>query len=267
MSDFHKRLTAVKQVEFLGIHTHALSFTDFFDISDEWLKRQEDRSITVACVNVNCCVSALQENLLELYNCADIRTQDSRPFVLWTRAFYYKDADQLNAPDLMLEAAKRAAEKRYRFYLYGGREGAPEKMEAYLKEMYPAVDIVGKYSPPFRPLSDEEDAEICRMINRADPDFLWIGLGSPKQDVWIADHRDKIKGAIIIASGATFDFYSGEIKRAPKWVRFLGLEWFYRLCSDPKRLWKRYTVYNAIFLVKFFLQLVGLRKSQDKRKN
>lgn len=259
MTDFNKRLAAAKLVDFLGIYTHALSYTDFFDIANAWLKLREDRSISVACVNVNCCVSALRGELHDLYNGADIRTQDSRPFVLWTRAFYYKKADQLDAPDLMLQAAKRASEKRYRFYLYGGRKGAPEKMEAYLKARYPAVNIVGRYSPPFRSLSDEEDVEICRMINDTNPDFLWIGLGSPKQDVWIANHRNKIKGAIIIASGATFDFFSGDIKRAPEWMRFIGLEWLHRLCTDSKRLWKRYTVYNVIFLFYFVLQLFGHR--------
>lgn len=266
MTDFHTRLAAAKKVNFIGIHTHALSFDEFFGIAEAWLERQEDRSISVACVNVNCCVSALLENLQDLYGNADIRTQDSQPFVLWTRAFFYRKADRLDAPSLMLEGAKRSAEKAYRFYLYGGREGVPEKMEAYLKEMYPAVNIVGKYSPPFRALSEKEDAEISRIINDADPDFLWVGLGSPKQDMWIADHRDKIKGAVIIASGATFDFFSGEIKKAPKWVSSIGFEWFYRLCADPRRLWKRYTVYNGIFLFNFLLQLSGLKNFGNKKK-
>ena len=100
---------------------------------------------------------------------------------------------------------------------------------------------------------------MCEMINRARPDFLWVGLGSPKQDVWISEHREKIRGTIMVASGATFDFFSGRIKQAPLWIREAGFEWMYRLTKDFRRLWVRYLVYNFIFVVMFGLQLAGLR--------
>lgn len=101
------------------------------------------------------------------------------------------------------------------------------------------------------------------MINDAQPDFVWIGLGSPKQDIWIHERREKIRGSIIIPSGATFDFFSGRIKQAPDWIRNLGLEWLYRLTQDFRRLWKRYTVYNFIFIVAFTLQQLRLLKFEE----
>ncbi|EKD87636.1 MAG: glycosyl transferase, WecB/TagA/CpsF family [uncultured bacterium] len=158
----------------------------------------------------------------------------------------------------MEEVSKKAKEKGYSFFLYGGYPNAPEKIEDFLKQKFEGINIVGKYSPPFRQSTDEEDREICEMINAANPDFLWIGLGSPKQDIWIHEHKEKLHGCIIIPSGATFDFFSGKIKQAPKWIRNLGIEWLFRLFHDFKRLWVRYTIYNVLFLFVFFLQLIRI---------
>lgn len=243
----------------LGIHMDCLSYEEMYDLFDQWLTRKDSRSHTLSLVNVNCCVSALlNNNLRGVFNSADIVGIDSMPFLYWARVFYYRKSDRIYAPDLFLDISSRAKEKGYTFYLYGGYPDAPDKLEAYLKHHYEGIRIVGKYSPPFRPLTEEEDQEICMMINRAQPDFFWIGLGSPKQDIWLHEHRDKIKGTIMIPSGATFDFYSGRIKQAPRWIRQSGFEWLYRLFQDFRRLWVRYTIYNIIFIVVFSLQLLGI---------
>ena len=164
----------------------------------------------------------------------------------------------------MLEISSKAEQKNYTFFLYGGYPDAPDKMEAYLKERFQGVQIVGKYSPPFRLLTEEEDQAVCEMINEAQPDYLWIGLGSPKQDYWINEHRDKITGSIIMPSGATFDFFSGRIKQAPKRIRDTGFEWLYRLTQDFRRLWVRYTVYNVVFVVAFALQLLRILRFENE---
>jgi N-acetylglucosaminyldiphosphoundecaprenol N-acetyl-beta-D-mannosaminyltransferase len=182
------------------------------------------------------------------------------PFLKWARAFYKKDSDRLYAPDLMLEVSNKAREHGYRFFLYGGDRDAPDKIEAYLSERFEGIRVVGKYSPPFRPLTQEEDEAVCKMINETDADFVWVGLGSPKQDVWISEHRERIRGTIMVASGATFDFFSGKIKQAPVWIRNAGFEWLYRLTKDFRRLWVRYIVYNLIFVLMFALQLTKLRR-------
>jgi N-acetylglucosaminyldiphosphoundecaprenol N-acetyl-beta-D-mannosaminyltransferase len=247
----------------LGINMDCLSYDDMHRIFREWLSDKETRSHTLALINVNCCVSALfDKRLVNLYNSADILGVDSMPFLRWARAFHNKKADRFYAPDLMLETSRKAKEFGYTFFLYGGAPGAPDKMEAYLRKQFEGINIVGKYSPPFRPLTVEEDQAVCDMINAAKPDIVWVGLGSPKQDVWISEHRERIRGSIMIASGATFDFFSGRIKQAPEWIRNTGFEWAFRLTQDFRRLWVRYTVYNFIFLIMFALQLTGLRQSE-----
>ena len=112
---------------------------------------------------------------------------------------------------------------------------------------YPELHITGMCAPPFRPLTEEEDEEIIREINAAKPDFLWVGLGAPKQEIWMAEHKNKVS-SIMIGVGAGFDFHAGTVKRAPVWMQKCGLEWLYRLLQDPKRLWRRYVVTNSKFI-------------------
>jgi N-acetylglucosaminyldiphosphoundecaprenol N-acetyl-beta-D-mannosaminyltransferase len=248
------------KMNILGIKMDCLSYGEMHRIFDRWLSDKESRSHSLALINVNCCVSALfDRRLVDLYNSADIVGIDSMPFLKWARAFYKNESDRFYAPDLMLEVSSKAKERGYTFFLYGGAQDAPDKIEEYLSERYEGIKVVGKYSPPFRALTAEEDDAVCEMINQARPDFLWVGLGSPKQDVWISEHREKIRGTIMVASGATFDFFSGRIKQAPQWIRESGFEWLYRLSKDFRRLWVRYLVYNFIFVVMFGLQLAGLR--------
>jgi len=249
------------KMNILGIKLDCLSYSDMFPIFNKWLSDKSSRSHSLAAVNVNCCVTSLfDKRLLSLYNSADLVGIDSMPFLRWARLFHNKKSDRFYPPDMIFEIAAKAKEHGYTFFFYGGSPGAPDKMEEYLTQRYEGLKVVGKYSPPFRPLTEEEDAEVCEMINRAKPDFLWIGLGSPKQDVWISEHREKIRGTIMIASGALFDFLSGRIKQAPVWIRQSGFEWLYRLTKDFRRLWVRYTVYNLVFLFMFGLQLIGLRR-------
>ena len=254
------------KMNILGINLDCLSYTDMYPIFDLWLSDKNDRSHSLALVNVNGCVSALfDKRLRDIYNSADLVGIDSMPFRYWARTFYRKDSDRFYAPDLMLEISSKAKGKNYTFFLYGGYPGAPDKIEAYLKERFDGIKVVGKYSPPFKTLTEEEDQAVCDMINEAQPDFLWVGLGSPKQDVWIHEHRERIRGSIIVASGATFDFFSGRIKQAPEFIRNMGIEWLYRLTQDFRRLWVRYTVYNVIFVVVFVLQLLRIVKfGEDK---
>jgi len=241
----------------LGINIKPLSYEDMFPVYDGWLANKNDRAHSLAVINVHICVSALMDKKLrEIYNSVDLAGIDSMPFLLWARAFYRKDSDRFYAPDLMLQVGSRVKDKGYTFFLYGGYPGSPDKIEEYLKNRFDDICVVGKYSPPFHELSREEDDAICDAINLAKPDFLWIGLGSPRQDVWIHEHREKLRGCVIVPSGATFDFFSARIKQAPKWIRDIGFEWLFRLTQDFRRLWVRYTIYNVIFLAFFFLQQI-----------
>ena len=204
----------VTKMNILGINLDCLSYEEMHQVFRGWLTDKNSRSHSLALVNVNCCISALfDKRLLNLYNSADLVGVDSMPFLRWARAFYNEKSDRFYAPDLMLEASSKAKDLGYTFFLYGGSPSAPDKIEEYLQERFDGIDIVGKYSPPFRALTEEEDQAVCDMINLAKPDILWVGLGSPKQDVWISEHREKIRGTIMVASGATFTSSAGELSR------------------------------------------------------
>jgi len=243
----------------LGINIQCLSYNDMYPIFDEWLANKESRSHALAVINVHICVSALfNKYLRDLYNTVDMSGSDGMPFLIWARAFFNNDSDRFYAPDLMHEVSAMAKEKGYTFFLYGGYPGANDKIEDYLKKRHPGINVVGKYTPPFRQLTDDEDKEFCDTVNTLRPDFIWVGLGSPKQDIWIREHLEKIRGSIFMPSGATFDFFSGRVRQAPTWIRNIGFEWLYRLTQDFRRLWIRYTIYNAVFLFFFALQLMKI---------
>jgi N-acetylglucosaminyldiphosphoundecaprenol N-acetyl-beta-D-mannosaminyltransferase len=226
---------------------------------DVWIRDRDGRRHSVAAVNVNCCVSGLLvPDVRALYQKADLLGIDSMPFLYVARILKNKKSDRLYAPDMMLETAKVSHARGYKFFLYGGSPGAPEAMAKTLEVAAPDVSIVGMLSPPFRALTPEEDDQICKTIVDSGANIVWAGLGSPKQDVWIAQHREKLPGCVLIASGATFDFFSGRIKQAPRWIRSAGLEWLYRLTQDPRRLLKRYTLYNVLFLLALPLELIGV---------
>jgi N-acetylglucosaminyldiphosphoundecaprenol N-acetyl-beta-D-mannosaminyltransferase len=248
-----------KTIRFLGLPLHCVSYQDTFQIFDKWINTRPHRGRSVALINVNCCVSGLLDrNVRRLYQQADLLGIDSMPFLHIARLFKNKSSDRLYAPDMMLEAAKESQRRGYKFFLYGGAEGAPETMANFLKSAHPDVQIAGTLSPPFRQQTAEEDEADCRTILESGANIVWVGLGSPKQDLWIADHCDKLPGCILIASGATFDFFSGRIKQAPRLIRNIGFEWLFRLFQDPQRLWKRYTLYNFLFLGAILLEVTGL---------
>lgn len=180
-------------------------------------------------------------------NSAAIAVPDGKPLSLICRLRGYRAAQRVAGPDLMPEILQLSEEKGYRHYFYGSTEQTLESLERNLRRKYPRLNIAGIYSPPFRKLTEEEDIETIKMINDSKPDFLWVGLGAPKQERWMYEHRGKIH-AVMLGVGAAFDFHAGTAKRAPKWMQEFYLEWLYRLIQDPKRLLGRYVRSNAQFI-------------------
>jgi N-acetylglucosaminyldiphosphoundecaprenol N-acetyl-beta-D-mannosaminyltransferase len=200
------------------------------------------------------------QEIKRIYNQADVIAPDGMPFVRWMQNIDHLKCDQFDATSILYNLAEHSRITGYTFYLYGGYEDVLEKMRYNLIKQFPHIQIVGSYSPPFKPLSNEEDREICEEINTLKPDIICVGLGTPKQDYWIDAHIEKIRGAVFIPSGAIFDFIGGRVSRAPQWISHAGFEWLYRLMGrDFTRLWYRYTVLNFKFLWNFGLQVFGLR--------
>jgi N-acetylglucosaminyldiphosphoundecaprenol N-acetyl-beta-D-mannosaminyltransferase len=201
------------------------------------------------CVsNVHTTVMAYEdEKYRAVQNNAAMALPDGAPLSGYCRLKGIRRAKRVTGPDLMGEIFKVSSAKGYRHFFYGSKQKTLEDMKKRVLELYPDLNIVGMYSPPFRDLTKDEDEEIVRMINDAKPDFVWIGLGAPKQEIWMARHKGIIEG-VMIGVGAGFDYYAGNIKRAPWLMQVLYLEWLYRLMQDPRRLWKRYVTTNVKFV-------------------
>lgn len=209
----------------------------------------EDLRGKYICVsNVHTVVMSYEdEKYRNIQNSAAMVLPDGKPLSVVSRLRGYKEAQKVSGPDLMPAMFRVSEEKEYTHYFYGSTEETLGKLKEALLKQYPKLKIVGMYSPPFRPLTQEEDEEMIQQINDASPDFIWIGLGAPKQERWMYAHKDKLCG-VMLGVGAGFDFHAGTVKRAPVWMQKCGLEWLHRLTQDPKRLFKRYVVTNSKFL-------------------
>jgi N-acetylglucosaminyldiphosphoundecaprenol N-acetyl-beta-D-mannosaminyltransferase len=178
---------------------------------------------------------------------ADVVEPDGMPLVLLARWRGVK-AERVCGPDFMPELVRRGVPLGRSHFFFGGAPGVPEELARRLGEAYPGLRVAGTMSPPFRDLTAEEEASVEAEINAAKPDYVWVGLGAPKQDLWVAEHRARLDATALLAVGAAFDFHSGRRRRAPRWMQRTGTEWLFRLLMEPRRLASRYTVVNARFL-------------------
>ncbi len=230
----------------LGVHVSATSFEEARDRVVN--APAEGERLAVHYISVNTIVEADSEpDLKELLNRGDLVAPDGMPLV-WLGKLRGREMTRCYGPDSMLAIIDKAQANGSTHYFYGGAEGVPELLRDELLKRYPEMKVVGMYSPPFRALTPEEDEAIVQQINDTNADFVWIGLGSPKQDRWVADHRDRLNAAAVLAVGAAFDYNAGLLRDAPSWMQRSGLQWLFRLVTEPRRLWKRYTVSNVRFL-------------------
>lgn len=188
---------------------------------------------------------------------------DGKPLSIVCKRRGYKDAGRVPGPDLMPKIFALSQKRGYRHFFYGSTQTTLDALRERLLKAYPDLDIVGMYSPPFRVLTPEEDEEQVRMINETKPDFIWVGLGAPKQENWMAAHKGRVTG-VMLGVGAGFDFHAGTIKRAPKWMQEVCLEWLFRLMQDPKRLFPRYLKTNVSFIIHTSAESRKLKKEQKK---
>ena len=189
---------------------------------------------------------------------ASMTLPDGVGIVLAARLLGYPHNGRATGPMLMLKLCDWGRGHGYRHYFYGGDEGVAEKLRVKLCREYPGLQVAGTYSPPFRPLSPKEDRAIVEQVNSTEPDILWVGLGAPKQEKWMAEHQGRIQATAMIGVGAAFDFHSENVKWTPAWIRRLGLEWAYRLAREPKRMWRR-NLDSPLFLSKVIWQRLTTR--------
>jgi len=191
---------------------------------------------------------------------ADFTVPDGQPLVWALRLLGHGIDDRVYGPDLMDQACARAARTGLRFYLYGGRnQGALAQLARVLRLRHPGLRIVGGYVPPFRDLTDAEEEAVAGDIRRSGADVVWVGIGVPKQEKWMARMRHRLDAPVLVGVGAAFDFHAGLIPQAPALMQRVGLEWLFRLAHEPRRLWRRYLRYNPRFVVGFAQQYVRQR--------
>jgi len=231
----------------LGVNVLVTDMEKTVRFVEENIKKLSGEYVCVS--NGHTTVTAFEdESYRTVQNSAVMALPDGEPLSIVSRQRGFKDARRVTGPDFMEQMFQRSQEGNgLRHFFYGGSQDTLNTLESVLKEKYPALQIAGMYSPPFRPLTREEDEEVIRIINDSKADIIWVGLGAPKQERWMYEHRNKVQG-LMFGVGAGFDYHSGKLKRAPMWMQKMSLEWLMRLLQDPKRLWKRYLVTNVKFL-------------------
>lgn len=241
-------------VQKADIPTCNIMGVDIAAIDMEWLLNYLNDNIKslagdYICVsNVHTTVTAYEDKeYCKVQNGGVMAIPDGGPLSSVGQKRGFSGMRRTTGPSLMGEIFKISVPKGYRHYFYGSTAETLEKLYKVLTETYPGIQIAGMYSPPFRPMTEDEDKSIVEQINETNPDFVWVGLGAPKQEKWMAVHQGRING-LMIGVGAGFDYHVGNIERAPEWMQKSNLEWLYRLLQDPKRLFSRYWHTNTKFI-------------------
>jgi N-acetylglucosaminyldiphosphoundecaprenol N-acetyl-beta-D-mannosaminyltransferase len=251
-------------VDVLGI---PLSDIDY-DTSLDWIDAMVASGQTgyICVCNVHAVMAAEEDPALRgALLRSSVNVPDGQPLVWAMNALGHRLDSRVYGPELMSRACARAAKSGQRLYLYGGRnQGALVQLALNTRQRFPGIKIVGGYSPPHRPLTDEERVAVVREINASKADVVWVGIGVPKQEKWMAEMRPTLNAPVLIGVGAAFDFHAGLVPQAPSWMQELGLEWAYRLAREPRRLWRRYMRYNPRFVRAFALQLLAHRRGRTQ---
>ncbi|MGW6198361.1 WecB/TagA/CpsF family glycosyltransferase [Kribbella sp. NPDC055110] len=248
MTDLQAEPTTADRVDVLGIHVSVTNLDHTVGAFAGWIERGERQLVCVTDMNALLHARA-DVRLTEVYNTSGLTVPDGMPLVWAGHRAGFEEMDRVAGPDLLERVLVEAADRGWTQYFYGGAEGVAAELRERFQERHPALKVVGVECPPYRALTDAEDAETVTRMNEARPDIVWVGLGAPKQERWMADHRDRLNATILIGVGAAFDFHTGRLDRAPYWMQRAGLEWSYRLYKEPRRLWKRYVLGIPRFLL------------------
>lgn len=233
----------------LGVRVHRVGMIQVLDIIERWIGKR-DRCHYIVATQMHGIMEARRDpEFKNIVNSADLFVPDGFSMVWAARRRGVALKGRVPGPDLFSEGCRLAAERGYRVFFYGDTVEILETLTSTLKERFPTLNIVGAHSPPFRPLTPEEDAEEIRMINSSEADIVWVGLGLPKQERWMYEHRDKLNAPVLVGVGAAFKFSSGRVKRAPAWVGNRGFEWLWRFCREPRRVWRRVMIDGPHFLI------------------
>jgi N-acetylglucosaminyldiphosphoundecaprenol N-acetyl-beta-D-mannosaminyltransferase len=252
----------VRKREILDVPVAITDYGEVMEVMDAMVKSREPGYFCAAPVHAVMEAKRDPETLAALRG-STLVVPDGMPLVWAANLLGERLEDRVYGPELMLRYNRRCAERGHRVWLYGGRDqGSLAQLALSMRRANPGIQIVGGYSPPFRPLTAAEEDEVVAQVNEDRPDMLWVGIGVPKQEKWMAHMRDRLEVPVMCGVGAAFDFHAGRISQAPPWMQEHGLEWTYRLAQEPRRLLPRYLWFNPLFVASFARQLVAERRGR-----
>ena len=258
--DLAEGVTAIPEFKILGVRVHAIQIPEVVSWMESVIGARAGGKF-LAATGMHGITEALHDPQFKtVLNEADLVVADGMPLVWLARKSGFMLKRRVYGPELM-DAFCRETGVRYRHFFYGGAPGVPERLARVMEERH-NIRIAGCWSPPFRALTDEEEAQLKEMIAVAAPDLLWVGLSTPKQERWMHSHRDTLSVPLMMGVGAAFDFHTGRLKQAPRWMQENGLEWLFRLTQEPKRLWRRYLVNGGEFIWNLAIERMRLTKSR-----
>jgi len=232
----------------LGVRFDLIAFEAVMNMIERWRSKGQQHYVTLTNPH-SVLLCHRNEQMMAATAGAGLTLPDGAGIILASRLFRFPHYGRVDGPTLMLYVCDVGRRYGYRHFFYGGGQDVAERLSKRLQDLYPGLQVVGTYCPPFRAVADE-DTEIVNRINAAEPDILWVGLGAPKQEQWMAMHMGRIQATAMIGVGAAFDFHSGNVKWSPAWIRKLGLEWAYRMAQNPRRMWRRNVIDTPLFVSK-----------------
>jgi len=247
------------RVNVLGTGISPISMPTALSQIDDWIQSRARQYVCVCTVHtvMQCRRS---DALRRLVNASGMNTPDGMPLVWLSRMAGYPDVTRVYGPDLMLAEMEHGQAAGHRHYFYGGGTDVASRLAQRMRERFPGLRIAGTHTPPFKSVDELSSDGTVELINRAEPDIVWVGISTPKQELWMARMRARLTAPVLIGVGAAFDFHSGTVAQAPSWMQRSGLEWLFRLAHEPRRLWRRYLVDNPWFLFELAQQKLGLRR-------
>jgi N-acetylglucosaminyldiphosphoundecaprenol N-acetyl-beta-D-mannosaminyltransferase len=244
----------------LGVRVNAVQIADVIHQMHEWIARR-DACHSIAVTGMHGVTEANHDyHFKRALQAATLVVPDGMPLVWLARRHGFPLARRVYGPELMLTFFSETAGKNYRHFFYGGAPGVPEKLAKKLTAQFPDHMVAGTLSPPYRRLTSQEDDAVVSIIEKSRADVVWVGLGTPKQEHWMFEHQHRLGVPVLVSVGAAFDIHTGRLRRAPAWMSENGLEWLFRLCQEPRRLWRRYLLCGSEFAALVLLELFGLKK-------
>jgi len=243
----------------LGVRVNAVQIPDVIAIVEHWIASGGPARY-IAVTGMHGMTEAQKDpKFKQVLNQAGLVVPDGMPLVWLARLHGFDLKRRVYGPEFMMSFCAATAQKGYRHFFYGGAEGVAQDLASTLQRRFPGLTVAGTYTPPFRPLTPEEENEVKNLVSQTSPDIMWVGLSTPKQENWMFSHR-RLSVPVMVGVGAAFDLNTGRLRQAPRWMREHGLEWLFRLSVEPRRLWRRYLLQGSKFVFYVLAEMSGLRK-------